>query len=160
MLGEDLLVAPVFNEAGIVDFYVPAGKWTNLLTNEVHEGSQFHQAKYDYFNLPLLVKPNTVLAIGSVDNQAVYDYAEAVTLHVFELADGASAETAIYTKDGDLVANVTVSRAGQAITVDAPGLTNFNVLLRNVTASGEQATAHELGTLFNGLAQSASLTLN
>lgn len=160
MLGEDLLVAPVFNEAGIVDFYVPAGKWTNLLTNEVHEGSQFHQAQYDYFNLPLLVKPNTVLAIGSVDNQAVYDYAEAVTLHVFELADGASAETAIYTKDGDLVANVTVSRAGQAITVDAPGLTNFNVLLRNVTASGEQATAHELGTLFNGLAQSASLTLN
>ena len=160
MLGEDLLVAPVFNEAGIVDFYVPAGKWTNLLTNEVHEGSQFHQAKYDYFNLPLLVKPNTVLAIGSVDNQAVYDYAEAVTLHVFELADGASAETAIYTKDGDLVANVTFSRAGQAITVDAPGLTNFNVLLRNVTASGEQATAHELGTLFNGLAQSASLTLN
>lgn len=160
MLGEDLLVAPVFNEAGIVDFYVPAGKWTNLLTNEVHEGSQFHQAQYDYFNLPLLVKPNTVLAIGSVDNQAVYDYAEAVTLHVFELADGASAETAIYTKDGDLVANVTVSRAGQAITVDAPGLTNFNVLLRNVTASGEQAIAHELGTLFNGLAQSASLTLN
>ena len=35
MLGDALLVAPVFSFDGMVDYYVPAGQWTNLLTGEV-----------------------------------------------------------------------------------------------------------------------------
>ena len=29
MLGEPLLVAPVFSPDGVVDYYLPAGRWTN-----------------------------------------------------------------------------------------------------------------------------------
>lgn len=161
MLGEELLVAPIFNEEGHVDFYVPEGKWTNYLTNEVYEGQRFYDQTYDYMTLPLLVKPNTLLAEGNVDNQAEYDYADGVTLHVFELAEGAQAQTAIYTKDGDLISEVKASRQDNTLTIDAPGLTNFNVLLRNISdVSGVDAKAHDLGVLISDLATNVSITLN
>ena len=38
MLGDSLLVAPVFSPDGGVDYYVPDGRWTNFLTGEVVEG--------------------------------------------------------------------------------------------------------------------------
>ncbi|HAJ35277.1 MAG TPA: alpha-xylosidase, partial [Chloroflexi bacterium] len=40
MLGEALLVAPIFTNAGIVDYYLPAGHWTHFLTGEVIEGGR------------------------------------------------------------------------------------------------------------------------
>ena len=39
MLGADILVAPVFTPSGDVEFYLPAGSWTNLLTGEEVEGA-------------------------------------------------------------------------------------------------------------------------
>jgi alpha-D-xyloside xylohydrolase len=38
MLGERLLVAPVFAPDGTVEYYLPAGRWTNFLSGEVVEG--------------------------------------------------------------------------------------------------------------------------
>ena len=39
VLGDSLLVAPVFNEKGDVDFYTPAGGvWTHFLDGETFEG--------------------------------------------------------------------------------------------------------------------------
>src|SRR5690625_7803298 len=38
LLGPDLLVAPVFSAEGDVEYYLPAGRWTNLLTGEVADG--------------------------------------------------------------------------------------------------------------------------
>lgn len=37
MLGEALLVAPVFSPEGVVDYYLPAGRCTNLLSGQVVE---------------------------------------------------------------------------------------------------------------------------
>ena len=41
MLGESLLVAPVFSYDGMVDYYLPAGRWTNFLTGQVVEGGRW-----------------------------------------------------------------------------------------------------------------------
>ena len=38
MLGDSLLVAPVFNEDGEAQYYLPQGTWTNYLTGETAEG--------------------------------------------------------------------------------------------------------------------------
>jgi alpha-D-xyloside xylohydrolase len=38
LLGGSLLVAPIFAEDGIVDYYLPVGRWTNFLTGQVQEG--------------------------------------------------------------------------------------------------------------------------
>lgn len=56
MLGDNLLVAPVFSEEGEVDFYLPQGRWTHLLTNEVIDGSRWHRQQHGFDSLPLYVR--------------------------------------------------------------------------------------------------------
>lgn len=66
MLGDDILVAPIFSEDGSARFYVPdaggdqSGKpWTNLLTHKSYEPSRWYEETYDYHTLPVLVRPGT-----------------------------------------------------------------------------------------------------
>lgn len=66
MLGDDLLVAPVFRKDGTADFYVPdaggnqAGKpWRNILTGQEYEPGKWHKQQFDYHTLPLLARPGT-----------------------------------------------------------------------------------------------------
>ncbi len=100
MLGDDLLVAPVFSEEGDVDFYLPQGRWTHLLNNEVAEGSRWHRQQHGFDSLPLYVRPNTLLALGSNDQKPDYDYSQQTEFHLFELEDGAVAESAITDLNG------------------------------------------------------------
>lgn len=66
MLGDDLLVAPVFSEDGTARFYVPdaggdhAGEvWANLLTGKTYEPGRWYTEQYDYHTLPVLVRPGS-----------------------------------------------------------------------------------------------------
>ncbi|MEJ2855737.1 MULTISPECIES: alpha-xylosidase [unclassified Saccharothrix] len=88
MLGDSLLVAPVFSDEGDVSYYVPAGTWTHLLTGEVVQGPLWNRERCDFLTAPVLVRPNTVLPVGAVDDRPDYDYAEGVTLRAYQLADG------------------------------------------------------------------------
>ena len=58
MLGDRLLVAPIFNEEGIARFYLPAGKWTNYLTGEIRElpHGRWYEEEHGYFSLPLWMR--------------------------------------------------------------------------------------------------------
>ncbi len=115
MLGDSLLVAPVFNYAGVVDYYLPAGRWTNLLNGNVLEGPRWLREIHDFMSLPLLVRPNTILAIGSNDNQPDYDYSDGVTLRMYQLEDGKRVTTDIPTIKGEIQATFSVWRAGRMI---------------------------------------------
>ena len=55
MLGDALLVAPLFNANREGVCYLPAGEWRHLLSGEVVQGGGWHKATYDYFSLPLWV---------------------------------------------------------------------------------------------------------
>ena len=71
-LGEALLVAPVFNEAGEVDFYLPGnGVWTHLLSGERREGGRWQRETHDFLSLPLYVAPATVLPWGAEDDKRI-----------------------------------------------------------------------------------------
>jgi len=56
MLGEDLLVAPVFSEDGEVSYYLPDGEWTNLLTGEKVKGGCWRTEKHGFLSMPLFVR--------------------------------------------------------------------------------------------------------
>jgi len=56
MLGDSLLVAPVFNKAGDVDYYLPAGTWTHLLDGRTVEGGRWMHDTCNFFEIPLWVK--------------------------------------------------------------------------------------------------------
>ena len=49
----------------------------------------------DFLTVPLLVRPNTVLPLGAVDDRPDYDYADGVTLRIHHLDDGASVTTEV-----------------------------------------------------------------
>lgn len=56
MLGERILVSPVFHPDGTQEFYLPEGNWVHLLDGSKAEGGKWHSGKYDYFSLPLYVR--------------------------------------------------------------------------------------------------------
>jgi len=120
MLGDSLLVAPVFSEDGTVDYYLPTGTWTHLLTGEVKEGGRWYSGKYDYFSLPLYVKDGTILAMGKVDSRPDYDYTDGTTLRFYMSADG-TAQCVIPDTSGNDKLVVKASRKGDTITVELPG---------------------------------------
>lgn len=121
MLGERLLVAPVFSESGDVRFYVPDGRWTNLVDGEIFEGGHWYERNYDYFGLPLLVRPNTLLPMGYMDEKPDYDYADHVKIHVYALEENVQASCRIYNEQGCLELQVTAQKCGDQMMVNAEG---------------------------------------
>ncbi|AXG81482.1 alpha-xylosidase [Streptomyces paludis] len=99
MLGDDLLVAPVFTEDGTVDYYVPEGTWTHLLTGEEVRGPGWRRETHGFDTLPLLVRPGAVVPFGAVDEEPVYDWADGVTLRVYAPVPGETV-TAVPAPDG------------------------------------------------------------
>ncbi|MEQ0565416.1 alpha-xylosidase [Amycolatopsis sp. NEAU-NG30] len=88
MLGGSLLVAPVFSDDGEVSYYVPDGAWTDLLTGRTVRGPRWVRDRCGFLELPVLVRPGTVLPLGAVDSRPDYDYADGVTLHLYGLSEG------------------------------------------------------------------------
>ncbi|MBR6485434.1 MAG: alpha-xylosidase, partial [Lachnospiraceae bacterium] len=119
MLGDTLLVAPIFNDKGKVSYYLPDGVWTHLLTDEKREGGRFYTDTYDYFSLPLYVRPNSILVRGKTDSRPDYDYTDNIIVHIYELSDGAEASADIVNLKGEKVNRITASRSGKVVSVSA-----------------------------------------
>jgi alpha-D-xyloside xylohydrolase len=152
MMGDALLVAPIFTPDGVVDYYLPGGRWTNFLSGRVVAGGRWVRETHDYMSLPLMVRPNAVVPVGTNEQRPDYDYADDVTFHVFELEDGATASARVPGVKGDVAVTVEVSREGQRVCVRAQGASqSWSVLLRGVASvrSVEGGIAQEdaLGTL-------------
>ena len=96
MLGDSLLVAPIFNEDGIAEYYLPEGRWTSLLSGDVKEGGRWYKEKHGYLSIPLYVREGSIVAMGARDDNAVYDYADGTTFQVYALVDGCEAQTTVY----------------------------------------------------------------
>jgi alpha-D-xyloside xylohydrolase len=93
MVGDSLLAAPVFEESGEVEFYLPKGKWTSFFTNEVKAGPGWFKEKHGFGTLPLYVRENTVLVLGNrTAKGAVYEYLEGSEVCLYHVQEGARAE--------------------------------------------------------------------
>ena len=152
MLGEALLVAPVFNSDGLVSYYLPKGQWTNYLTGEKVVGGCWRQEKHDYMSIPLMVRPNTVLAVGKVDNKPDYDYADSVNLQVFELEEGRQVSTTVYNTEGQSELEMTIEHSGNKFIIETNCTGKpWNLLLRGVftvkKVIGGSYTTNQMGTL-------------
>ncbi|HYH03342.1 MAG TPA: alpha-xylosidase, partial [Bacillota bacterium] len=122
MLGDALLIAPVFNEDGAVSYYLPSGNWTSWLTGEKVTGGCWRKEQHDYLSIPLLVRPNTLLASGRSDNRPDYDFTDGVTLHLFELEEGHSVSQTIFNLQGLAELEVTVQCNVNSLSVTAQGV--------------------------------------
>jgi alpha-D-xyloside xylohydrolase len=164
MLGSSLLVAPIFTPDGTVDYYLPAGRWTNFVTGQVVEGGRWLREQHDYLSLPLMARPNSVIPIGANEQQADYDYADSVTFHVFEPQDGATISARVPTPAGQAATTIEVRREGHTLHVRALGVSApWRILLRGVdTPQVVEAAAAQpdtLGTLVIPAEGATSLTI-
>jgi alpha-D-xyloside xylohydrolase len=147
MLGERLLVAPVFAESGIVGFYVPTGRWTNFLSGAIVEGPGWREERHPYSSLPLLVRPNSVLPIGDCEARADYDYPRGVTLRAYAIEDGARVRVSVPAQDGGSGSIFELRREGRQVTVTPhAAAAGWRLLLvgetvESVTGGANQATA-------------------
>ncbi|MFD0577621.1 hypothetical protein [Dactylosporangium darangshiense] len=121
MLGEHILVAPVFSADGDTTFYLPAGRWTDLRGGDVLTGPGWIRRRYGIGDLPVFVRPGSVIALGARDDRPDYDYADGVTLRVYEPADGATVTVEIPDLQGRPAATFTVRRTGTVVEVRRGG---------------------------------------
>ncbi|MBC1512339.1 alpha-xylosidase [Listeria booriae] len=129
MLGENLLVAPIFNDQGQAEFYLPKGKWTNILTEQVYDGGQWVSEHHDYMSLPLLAKENSIIVHGAEENHAEYDYAKNPTIHIYGFEnDGSEANTIIYQATGQQKATIQVQNKNNEVTVQTEGLAEYTII--------------------------------
>ncbi|WP_024935068.1 alpha-xylosidase [Actinomadura welshii] len=154
MLGDDLLVAPVFSPGGEVAFYVPDGVWTHYLTGERVEGGRWVRERHGFGSVPLLVRPGAVIPEGAVRDRPDYDHADDVTLRVYEPSDG----TTVVTQIGDTT--FTTARNGGNLRVTGDGA--WNVLLVNARVAeveGGEVADHPHGVLVRATGGELLITL-
>ena len=122
MLGDRLLVAPVFGESGEVIYYLPEGEWYHLLTGEKVSGGSWRTEKYDFFSLPLFVRGGTVLPMGECETGTEYDFAENVELRAYGIKPGESYTLDIPTAKGTPDARYTVTNEEGTVRVETDTL--------------------------------------
>ncbi len=112
MLGKSLLCAPIMNENGIAEFYVPndtRGPWTDILTGKTYEGGKWYTDTLDYFHMPILARPASIVVYGNFERGFAYDYLEGAEAVIYGLENGASAEAAVYDTSGKRLCELTAS---------------------------------------------------
>jgi alpha-D-xyloside xylohydrolase len=162
MLGDSLLVAPVFSHDGSVNFYVPEGKWTSLLNGEVLEGPRWVRETHEFMSLPLLVRPNSVIPLGKQTDKPDYDYSDGVTLQVYQLEDGKQARVEIPSLEGTIETEFEVRREGNLISIRRYGSTKlWNVLLIGIDSvlNAQNAEVFRGSTLIRAKSSIDELTI-
>ncbi|TDD72564.1 alpha-xylosidase [Jiangella aurantiaca] len=119
LLGDRLLVAPVMSADGSVSYYVPAGTWTSLLDGTQVTGPRWVTETYGFDSAPVLVRPDSVLPFGAVDDRPDYDYADGITLRLYELADGHDSTLVVPAPEDDARVTYRVRREGARIDVSS-----------------------------------------
>lgn len=100
MLGDSLLVAPIFNDRSEAEYYLPKGRWYDYFGKKAVEGGRYYGGKCDYLRVPLFIRENSIVAVGSRDDRPDYDYADNVNFIVGPLSENAKAAADVFGADG------------------------------------------------------------
>ena len=149
MLGDNILVAPIFNDEGIAEYYLPEGTWTNFITGKVYEGGKWIRENHGYLSIPMMVKENSIIPVGAVDNVPNYDYGKDVTLKVFNLVDNKEAYVEVLNENAEVVLKAKALKENNTITFDVESKDNYSILLNGIfkieKVDGAEAKLEEAG---------------
>jgi len=162
MLGDSLLVAPIFNEESLADYYLPAGRWTDFFTGEVKEGGRWIQEKHGYLSVPLLVKENSIVAIGAHDDKPDYDYGEDTELRIYEPVAGTTVTETVYGMDGSeaIKISVTTEEGRISVSVDTGKTVSVRLVNRKAKAvENAEMQVTDKDTVLTKIAGKAVVTL-
>lgn len=130
-LGDSIMVAPILSESGDVTYYLPEGKWTQLLSNDFKQISvsgAWIEENHDYLSLPVWVKENAIVVMGRESSASVmYSYNENIEVHLYQLSDGEHYQSVV-NNHGETVGNIVVSKQLNEVTVNLKGVSGVNKL--------------------------------
>jgi alpha-D-xyloside xylohydrolase len=118
MLGDALLVAPVFDASGSVTYYLPEGRWTRFFDGQPVTGGRWISETHDYFSLPLMVRENTILPLDSDVDAGESERADALELRVYLPVENGTCSRILSDKDGKVALNIRIATDGGRITFD------------------------------------------
>ena len=136
MLGDNLLVAPIFNDQSLAEYYLPKGIWTNFFTGEEKEGAGWVRETHSYLSIPLMVKENSIVVLGACDENPDYDYGKNAEIRIYALKDGCKASSVVYGMDQKEEISVTAIRKEKTIQIKVTSDQNYTIRLVNVSAVG------------------------
>ncbi|NQX33359.1 alpha-xylosidase [Herbiconiux sp. VKM Ac-2851] len=118
MIGPSLLVAPVFDASGLVEYYLPEGTWTQLLTGEtVRSPGAWRRETHDVFSLPVWVRSGAVLPMSARVDRPDHDYFDGLVLVVHPGAGGPST-IAVTSPVGDRTVTYQVTRERSQVIIE------------------------------------------
>lgn len=82
MLGPYLLIAPVFNEEGNVQVYLPEGLWTDFWSKETLHGPVWLKQRVPLDKLPIYIRENSIIPMGPIMNYVGEKDLHPITLDV------------------------------------------------------------------------------
>lgn len=107
MLGDNFLVAPIFNEEGIAEYYLPEGEWVNYLTGERAAGGVWKIEHHEYLSIPLWVKAGSIIPTAPGRENTDAPLEEGLEWKVFD-ADQFS-EGVLY-QDGTVIQKIQIEK--------------------------------------------------
>jgi len=148
LLGEDLLVAPVFDERRTRSVYLPEGEWRDYWTGERYDGGRTVDVDVDLEDLPLFVRAGSVVprreATQSVPPGTPADLELVATL------DNGTAEGRYYDVDADELVDASVTTDSETARVHTGDLSAERVTVtchgtapERVAVDGKRATEVE-----------------
>jgi len=164
MLGDSLLVAPVLRADNIAEYYLPEGRWTRFTTGEVVDGGRWIRETHGFESIPLLVRQNSIIAVGASDSEASYDYASGAQIRIYQLGDGFSTSALIPDTTGKTVLSIQAKRTGSSIAISLSGRADHpSILLAGINEakviSGGSSISTPHGTLITPTASEILVNL-
>jgi alpha-D-xyloside xylohydrolase len=128
LLGDALLVAPVFHDTR-AEYYLPAGTWTHLLTGETRAGGRWYFDELDFFGVPLWLRPQAVVALGTSTSAVEYDLARGVRVLCGKLDGSLRLELRLFDARGKVAGVLELEHEGDRVHVQSSTLSDFELQL-------------------------------
>lgn len=135
MLGDSLLAAPVFNEEGIAEYYLPKGTWTHYLTGETAQGGVWRREHQDYCSIPLWVRAGSVIPTAPGCERADYSFLDRLEWRVYT---GEEPVHGTVYREGKKVQTISVEITDNGMTLQASDFEE-NTFVRLVNCSAAKA---------------------
>lgn len=111
MLGDSLLCAPVFSSSGTAEFWLPEGKWTDIITGKTTDGGRYVRRTCSYMEMPVYARANSLIAYGDFTDNFEYNYADVVNITWYSPADNIPSCTRICNTEGNVIFELTAVRS-------------------------------------------------
>lgn len=136
LLGDELLIAPVFAPDGRATVYLPRGRWTEFWTDIAHQGPATHHLTVPLDRLPVFVRDDSLIPLAPPMSHVEEREADPLTVEAYVTRD---ATFTIQREDGPL--SLLAHREGAEVEFDAARAPVTYVLRLHGCADAEAVSA-------------------